>query len=133
MRIPVARRERSTAWVLQFINIVFLMLLFFMVNGTISTPLPAGVEPPVSILSEAANPPEFALFVSRDGTLTYRGQTVSPGEFAELVTRAGREETAPRAIVADRRLAARTLIDLLVDFQARQLPPLPVITLKEEP
>ena len=37
MRLAAAPLKRSTDWVLQLINIVFLCLLFFLVNGTIAT------------------------------------------------------------------------------------------------
>ena len=133
MRIPSARREPSTDWVLQFINIVFLILLFFMVNGTIASPPPADVVPPVSILSETANPPQLALFVGQDGRLTYLGQPTSLDAFAELAARTRGGAEAPRAIVADRRLPAKVLIDLLAELQARGLPALPLVTLKQEP
>ena len=58
MQIPVYRRKKSGDWILQFINIVFLILVFFMIEGVIATPLLPGINPPLVLLSDAASPPQ---------------------------------------------------------------------------
>jgi biopolymer transport protein ExbD len=133
MIIPTVRRERPVDWVLQFINIVFLILLFFMVNGTIASQPRPDIFPPVAIYNEAANPPQNAVFIDRDGTVSYAGRPLTPVEFETLIASAGESGDAQRVIVADRRLPASVLIGLLSTLQSKGLPVPPIVTLRALP
>jgi len=58
------------------INIVFLMLIFFMVAGTLAPP----VDPDVTLVDTSdpdSREPDYALIITSDGTLRYRGRPVS--------------------------------------------------------
>jgi biopolymer transport protein ExbD len=132
MRIPATPRVRSGDWVLQFINIIFLMLLFFMVNAVIVSPMPTGLSLPVAIHSDAASPPQNALFIAQDGQLSFAGRSLTSAEAVQLFKQRGDAQNMPRAIVADRRLSAVVLINLLSDLD-RDGPPPPLYTLKETP
>ena len=130
MRIAATPRKRSGDWVLQFINIIFLMLLFFMVNGVISTPMPAGLSPPVAVHSDAASPPQNALFMAADGQLSFAGQVMTASDAVQLFKASG---GLPRAIVADRRSSAVALVKLLTAITDAGIAPPPLYTLKGEP
>jgi biopolymer transport protein ExbD len=65
---PKPRREPTIA----LINVVFLMLVFFMVAGALAPPL----DPTLSLVDTAeleGRPPPDALVLHADGRLSYRG------------------------------------------------------------
>lgn len=91
------------------INIVFLMLVFFMVAGTLTQPL----EGPLQLIStrdlDGAGPPD-ALVIHADGTLSYRGDPVASAP--EFVSALAAEHRQSVRLVPDRDLAAQTLVDI---------------------
>ena len=50
MRLAAPARKASAEWVLQLINIVFLLLLVFIVNGTIASMHEPGILPPRGVV-----------------------------------------------------------------------------------
>lgn len=77
MRLPDPQRREQGDNLVPLINIVFLLLIFFMLAGTFTRPELFRVEPPRS-LSEAL-PAEEALdlLVAADGRLALDGEAVS--------------------------------------------------------
>ena len=107
---PKPQREPTIA----LINIVFLMLVFFMVAGTLSQPL----DPALSLVQTQTlegNAPPNALVVYPDGRLTYEGREQSDAAtFIEQLSQTDREVVR---LVPDRALPAATLVSLTRDLQ----------------
>ena len=103
-----ARREPTIA----LINIVFLMLIFFMVAGTLAQPLDQGVTLVRTSALEGRPPPD-ALVIRADGTLNYRGADLAGAADLPLL---GAGEAPEIRLVPDRDLPAAELVRL-----ARQL------------
>ena len=61
------------------INVVFLMLVFFMIAGTLASPLGNSVELVETSDLEGREPPD-ALVIRADGTLEYRGAELTDAE-----------------------------------------------------
>ena len=133
MRIAPVIPRKSNDWVLQFINIVFLILLFFMVNGVIAPSPQPDILPPIAVYSDAASPPQNALYIDQGGQLSFAGRELTVAEFVELLGQARDGKDGPQAIVADRRLSAMFLINLLSELQSKGLPVPPLMTLKDQP
>ncbi|MCG7629968.1 biopolymer transporter ExbD [Epibacterium sp. MM17-32] len=99
-----SQREPTIA----LINVVFLMLVFFMVAGSLAPAL----DPAVRLVKAAdldASPPPDALVIRADGTLSFRGaELTSPEAYVRIV----REEDAAftARLVPDRGLPATRLI-----------------------
>lgn len=87
------------------INVVFLMLVFFLIAGTVAPPL----DPDLTLVDtsglEGREPPD-ALVLRRDGTLRFRGTPTDP---AAYMVDAGSE---PVRIVPDRDVSATRLIEI---------------------
>jgi len=102
-RARYARREPTIA----LINIVFLLLVFFLVVGTLAPPL----DREVTLVATQDLPPEAppdALVVHADGTLSYRGQDI-PSIAAYIAAAPADMANRPR-LVPDRDLPAADLI-----------------------
>ena len=112
-RLEKAKPQREPT--IALINIVFLMLVFFMVAGTLSQPL----DPALTLVqtrSLEGNAPPRALVVYPDGRLTYEGQAQS--DAAAFVGSLSEEEREVVRLVPDRTLSAATLVTLTRDLRA---------------
>ncbi|GMG84173.1 hypothetical protein LNKW23_33870 [Paralimibaculum aggregatum] len=117
-----ARRDRRAAAsdeaVLPLINIVFLLLVFFMVAGRLAPGDPFEVEAPRS--AAAARPGgERTLLVGAEGQLALDGRRLTrPALIAEIAGRAAAEAAAPLRIRADRRADAAAVVALMAELRA---------------
>jgi biopolymer transport protein ExbD len=68
---PQRRRRDST---IPLINVVFLMLVFFLIAGTVAPPLDPDLELVDTTELEGREPPD-ALVLHADGSLSFRGQS----------------------------------------------------------
>lgn len=75
--------DRVEDSLLPLINLVFLLLMFFIVAGQLTdTPLP---ELPAMSSSEAGEQPEADLVVSKEGQFLVANEAVTPGALAEAL------------------------------------------------
>lgn len=123
MRSPrsTSRREPTIA----LINIVFLMLVFFMVAGTLSQPLDASLKL-VNTADLEGRPPPDGLVLHADGRLSHRGRDVASAE-AYMATRGDAERDSVR-LVPDRDLPAAQLVALANDLRAAGVKRVLVVT-----
>ncbi|WP_170773010.1 ExbD/TolR family protein [Ruegeria lacuscaerulensis] len=103
IRSGTPRRKRDST--IPLINVVFLMLIFFLITGTIATPLDPDLELVNTSELEGREPPD-ALVLHKDGTLSFRGNAILPELYME-----GREPGAVR-IVPDREAPGARLIEI---------------------
>lgn len=79
-------RKLPTENTIALINIVFLMLIFFLIAGSIAPPIDSEIN---LIKTADASPvaPPLALFVTKDAELRFRGTMVTPASYiAQLRT-----------------------------------------------
>ncbi|GAB5435280.1 ExbD/TolR family protein [Falsiruegeria mediterranea] len=103
IRQPTTRRKRDST--IALINVVFLMLIFFLIAGTVAPPL----DPELTLVDtselEGREPPD-ALVLRQDGTLNFRGTSVEPAAYMD------QHEAGPVRIVPDRNVAGQRLIQI---------------------
>lgn len=126
MRIPAQTRQQSSAWVLQFINIVFLILLFFLVGGTIAETPNQDILPPITLQNETSNPPHNALYIRANGDLVFNDQVLTMSQFLTLHAPTSQQLT----IVADRRMPAHILLNTISVLRSLGIPDVVLITVK---
>ena len=102
-RAPAKRTREPT---IALINVVFLMLVFFLVAGTLAPPLARDVRLVEAADAERAAPPD-ALVLTADGRLKHRGRAVSDA----AAWFEGREAAEAR-LVPDRDAPARRLVSV---------------------
>ncbi|MCA0849066.1 ExbD/TolR family protein [Salipiger thiooxidans] len=103
---PKPERENTIA----LINIVFLMLIFFLVAGTLAQPIDSALKLVNTSDIESTSPPADALVVHPDGRMSLAGQDIATPE-AFLETR-GEEGLAVVRLIPDRELPAEDLVAL---------------------
>lgn len=103
IRAPAPRRKRDST--IPLINVVFLMLIFFLIAGTVAPPLNPDLELVDTSGLEGREPPD-ALVLLNDGTLSFRGAPTDPATYM-----LGRE-TGPVRIVPDRDASGPRLIEV---------------------
>ena len=118
------RRTRKIEPTIALINVVFLMLIFFLVAGTLAKPLDRDLKL-VSAAELEATPPPDALVVYPDGRLAFRGQPTAAA--AHVAERSVSEEAGEASeagdkplirIVPDRALPASELVRIIAELRA---------------
>jgi biopolymer transport protein ExbD len=91
------------------INVVFLLLMFFLVAGTLAPPLDADLRL-VRASGLDASPPPDALVLRADGGLSFRGAPSDPGRYWAAMREEG--DASAARIVPDRDAPAARLLDV---------------------
>lgn len=105
-------RRAPTENIVPMINVVFLLLIFFLMTATIAPPEPFEVGLPASTTDTAAEV-DLALYVSAEGTYAFDGKQ-GDAALAELVgSGVGRQDGPPLIIRADRDLPGKNIAALL--------------------
>ncbi len=108
IRFKRPRRKRDST--IAMINVIFLMLIFFLIAGTVATPL----DPDLNLVDtsdlQGREPPD-ALVLHRDGRITFRGKDIDLQSYMD-----GREPGAVR-IVPDRAASGPRLVEVTGDLR----------------
>jgi biopolymer transport protein ExbD len=134
MRIKPARAARKPENTIVLINVVFLMLIFFLIAGTLA-PAPDHEVSLVSLAEMDSAPPPDMAFMRKDGTLTWRGAAISDGDLV-ATWRTLQDEAAeirPLRVAADRALPAVDLIDRLESLRKGGIGRIVLVTERLQP
>jgi biopolymer transport protein ExbD len=112
MRLAIRSSNRAKPEpTIALINIVFLMLIFFIVAARIAPPLDGEVKLVSTDSLDNRQPPD-ALVVMPDGLMKYRGALVTPAHYVTIKQEANPEDLKSIRLVPDRELPAAKLIDI---------------------
>ncbi|WP_288929956.1 biopolymer transporter ExbD [uncultured Maritimibacter sp.] len=121
MRIATHRQPRRPAEnVIAMINVVFLLLVFFLISARIAPPLPIEVELPTAEGGEVSGSPD-TIVIGPDGTLHFAGVTG-----AEATARLA-DTDVPLTLRVDRGLDGAAFARALRDISAVSDAPLDLI------
>ncbi len=113
MRLPMPPRRPAREPVLPMINVVFLLLVFFLMTAQIAPAPPFDLAlPEVAMTDEAAPAPERVLWLGADGAMVHDGAQ-GPAALAVLALGEG-----PVLIRADAGLPAADLARLMRELSA---------------
>jgi len=82
-----SRRDRSDESLIPLINIVFLILIFFMIAGRMEAPDPILVDPPVSTSPTRPSPPQLILVLAADGRIAAGDEIMESQHLDEWLAR----------------------------------------------
>lgn len=108
MQLARPARKSARESVIPMINVVFLLLVFFLISARLTPPMPVEVEAPEAAGADHEIASE-ALFVAGDGTPYWQGLS---GE-AALEALSARGDEAPLTLRADKALDGEALARLL--------------------
>ena len=105
--------------ILPMINVVFLLLIFFMIAGALERADLFPIQPPQSEAARDADQEGGILLLSRDGRLAFDGQAVEREALAEVVEsfRRAWPEDAVLKVKADASSEALEVVSLLEDLR----------------
>ncbi len=106
------RRQNDDDSVLPLINIVFLLLIFFMVAGQLSAADPFRVDPPRSAAEGAPEGELAEILLSADGRIALDGEPI-PREALAARLAARPDPEAPVRLKADAGIAAEEAVALM--------------------
>ena len=132
MKIGQPPQRHHVDWQLQLINIVFLLLLFFVITGTISNLQDATITLPETSERSPGGTVAEAAYIDADGKLSFRG---APSSVADIAAEWFKEDSIgrqvmPFQIIADRRLPATKLVDHLQKFRQAGFRNLTLVTVR---
>ena len=115
------------------INIVFLLLVFYMIAGEISTVLGDHVDPPLSSSGQALEGASVVLVLDKDNVLSMNGEPVELNGLATSLFR--KSDMAPNRIVlkADKEVKAAHLSRLLNVLREHQVSTVALLSQPQEP
>lgn len=115
MRLPQPSRREFGEPVIPLINIVFLLLIFFMLAGTLAMPEPFPVDPPEARSGEQADDAEGVILLGRDGALAFEGQELADDDSLVRVieSRLQAEPDVDLQLKADGNVASARLLDVM--------------------
>lgn len=99
-------RRRPSENLLPMINVVFLLLIFFLISAEMTPPEPFPVSPPEAEAKAAAEG-EFTLHLSAEGLLGYRDQTGDDAALSALTGDRARFCTGADCVAVPPRLILR--------------------------
>lgn len=106
---PRPRKSRSES-IVPMINVVFLLLIFFLMTAQIAPPAPFAVDPPQAETGDPAEGP-LVLYLSARGEIAFHDLR-GPAALTALAAAAAPPDT-PVLLRADAQVAAATLAQLL--------------------
>ena len=129
MRLRQPKRREPPENTIPLINVVFLMLIFFLFAGSVARDDARRIEPPVNILKDETVRSTGALVLDTDGD-TFAGEDrVSVADWLARQDRES-ERAGPLKIAADGALKADHLEKVLDDFRAAGRTDIVLITRK---
>lgn len=115
MELPRPARRQFGEPVIPLINIVFLLLIFFMLAGTFTTPEPFSVDPPEARSGASTEDDEGVILLGTGGALAFEGEELDGGEALQRAV-ARRLEGEPELelrLKADGRVDSGRLLDTM--------------------
>lgn len=132
LRVP-RRVPDEDARVLPLINIVFLLLIFFLITGHMSAQGPFDIEPVQSAGTGFPQPDDLTVFMRADGRLALADGPVKVDQLEALIrTRRAETETGIRVrLQADGRTEATQVVAVMEGLRAAGVDRLELLTLPE--
>ena len=135
MRLPRPTARTNQESTITLINVVFLMLIFFLIAGSLTPPMDKEVALISTAQSDQAEPPD-ALFVTAQGSIRARGAEITPAEYVAGIRQDrllldGDEVTVKIAV--DRDLPAERLIGIIAELRDAGASRITIVTEREMP
>lgn len=114
MKVPgEIKRSSGEENIVPMINVVFLLLIFFLLAGTLTQRPPFDLEPVATTLQPPGEAPENGLYISAGGDLFFQGSAISLDALSVRVASADISSKAALDVIVDRRLTGEKLFPVM--------------------
>jgi biopolymer transport protein ExbD len=135
MKLRGARRvSRTDVDMVPMINFAFLLLIFFMLAGTLVPAQQTPIDPPRSVIAAPADPSGNVLLLAADGRAGFAGDLLPETELAARVARWHQEHPSePLRIKADAAVDAERVVRILQSLRAAGIDHVSLLTARGTP
>jgi len=128
---PPRREQNDDERVLPLINVVFLLLIFFMVAGRLAASDQFSIEPPTSA-SDGQPSQALLVLVGKDGRLAAGGERVELAGLGDAVSRQlGERESNRVRVKADARIPATQVVAVMEQLRGTRVETIDLMTIPE--
>ena len=114
MRLSSRTRMRILISLTPMIDVVFIMLIFYMVAGRPTLPDPFGIDPPLSASESLQDPQELIVLVDAEGRLALDGRVIAEDSLTSSVAeRLSDSESVQVRLKADAQVQAIEVIAVM--------------------
>lgn len=114
MRLKTTPEKKPFESILPLINVVFLMLIFFLVAGTLKPFAELDVQPPEIAEGAAGKQARDIVLIDKVGQIAFEGVLITSEELGQKLARRVQDGEAGRIkVLADKALPALKLVDVL--------------------
>lgn len=132
MRFAPPRPRSDEERILPLINVVFLLLIFFMLAGKLAASDPFDIAPPVSGSEASPGAEELTVLLGADGTLALDGAVIAAAALeAAVAERLSGDETTRVRLKADGRAEATRVVAVMERLRAAGVERLTLLTLAD--
>jgi biopolymer transport protein ExbD len=111
MHFPDRRPDQTEERILPLINVVFLLLIFFMISGSLSVTEPFDVVPPSSTSQGQHEPDSLVILMGTDGRFALDNEPLTRAELlARIETLIQAQPQTPITLKADGNLPGNALV-----------------------
>jgi len=133
MHFEQRRPDNSEASILPLINVVFLLLIFFMIAGSLSVSEPFEISAPHSVSEGTLGQESLRLLLASDGQLALQGRVMPEAELLRQLVLALQAEPGRRvALKADAAIPGNRVVQFMEQLRQAGVEKLFLITLQEE-
>jgi biopolymer transport protein ExbD len=122
------RERNSDEGIIPLINVVFLLLIFFMLAGKLSQIDPFEVTPPDSASESLPDGSTLTVLVGADGRIAFDGKPVKLEELAALLAGRDGQDGAVLRLKADQQAEADRVIEVMESLRAAGIEKLSLLT-----
>lgn len=139
MHFPRRPQVDTDERILPLINVVFLLLIFFILAGQLSAADPFEIDPARSASETQPDEPDLTLYMGPDGALALNRETMDAAALeqalsAAVETRKAAGETPPRLwLKADANTEATALVEMLQTVRGVGIETLKLVTVMDAP
>ncbi len=117
--------------IIPIINMTFLLLLFFMVAGSLTEVMHKDIFAPTSASAAPGQPDLPELVLTRDGKLLWQEQPVTVAQWAQRLSAQGVKIPANLRLRADASTRAGVIVPLLGEFKALNIARVSLVTIND--
>jgi biopolymer transport protein ExbD len=132
VKLPLLPRHRDREPIGPLIDIVFLLLIFFMLAGTLTPPESFPVRPPRSASTSPAGNDGLRMLLTAEGRLVFEGREINPKDLAQILS--NRLSAGVDTVVqlkADAAVATGELITIMDSLRQAGIPNILLLTIHE--